>query len=57
VATVPPERVDFAGDETGIGGGGISSEAVPAFARVVAAIDFEPFLAREPGFGGIALRI
>lgn len=54
LATVPAETADFSGDEGGIGGGGISSEAFPALARVVAAMVFEPFLARGAVFGGIA---
>ena len=54
LATAPAETVDFSGDEAGIGGGGISSEAFPTLARVVAAIVFEPFLARGAVFGGIA---
>ena len=55
LATVPAGTVDFSGDEAGIGGGGISSAAFPALARVVAAaVVFEPFLARGAVFGGIA---
>lgn len=53
MATVPPETVDFAGDEAGIGGGGISSEAFPALGRVIVAVDFDPFLARGGAFCGI----
>ena len=51
MATVPPETVDFAGDDTGIGGGGI--RGFPALGRVVAADVFDPFLARGAVFGGI----
>ena len=54
VAPVPPATVDFSGDEAGIGGGGISSEAFPALVRVVAAIVFDPLFARGAAFGGIA---
>jgi hypothetical protein len=56
VAAVPPETVDFAGDEMGIGGGGIRSEAFPALGRVVVAV-FDPFLARGVVFGGISLQV
>jgi predicted outer membrane repeat protein len=42
VATVPPETVDFSGDEAGTGGGGISSEGFPALGRVAAAVVFDP---------------
>ena len=54
VSTVPPATVDFSGDEAGIGGGGISSEAFPALVRVVAAIVCDPLFARGAAFGGIA---
>ena len=57
VATVPLETVDFPGDEAGIGGGGMSSEAFPALVRVVVVVVFGPFFARCPVFGGIAVRI
>lgn len=54
---MPPGTVDFAGDETGIGGGGISSDAFPALGRIVVAVVFDPFLARGAAFGGIALQL
>lgn len=57
MATVPPETVDFAGDETGIGGGGMSSEAFPTLGRAVVAVVFDAFLARGVAFGGIALHL
>lgn len=56
VATAPPGTVDFAGDETGIGGGGISSDAFPALCRVVVGVVFDPFLPRAAAFGGIELQ-
>lgn len=57
VVTVPLETVDFSGDETGIGGGGISSDAFPVLARVVPAVVFEALLARGAVFGGIASQL